>query len=73
MKYDLRKTDMDGKMALVGSGAVPTNLCNALMDEWSAGAGRKNINRRLEQAVYVGASDGAHPRQVQQLLDYVSK
>jgi|ERR1022692_55117 hypothetical protein len=72
MKYEWHKAAMDGTMS-TARGMIPANLSDALMAEWSSGAGRTNLNRRLEQAVYVGTSDGVHPSQVQRLLDYVSK
>jgi len=63
---------MDGTVSTV-RGVISTNLSNALMAEWSAGTGRTNVNRKLERAVYVGASDAVHPLQIQRLLDYMSK
>jgi hypothetical protein len=72
MKFEWHKVAKDGT-ASASRGVVPTSFCNALMSEWAEGAGRTNLDVRLEQAVYVGASDGVHPGQVQRLLDYMSK
>ena len=72
MKYEWHKVANDGTASTV-RGVVPTEIYEAVLTEWRTMSGRSGVDSKSEQAVYVGSVDGAHPPQVQRLLDELSK
>lgn len=72
MKYEWHKVADDGTASTV-RGVVPTEIYEAVLTEWRTMSGRSGVDSKSEQAVYVGSVDGAHPPQVQRLLDQLSK
>ncbi len=72
MNYEWHKIGSDGTQS-TARGTIPPEICDAVMTEWKAMSGRSSLDPTHEQAVYVGPVDGAHPPQVQRLLDYLPK
>ena len=71
-KYEWHKFGSDGAQS-TSRGVIPSEICDAVMAEWRTMSGRSSVDPAREQAVYVGPVDGAHPPQVQRLLDYLAK
>ena len=72
MKYEWHKVGSDGTQS-TARGTIPPEICDAVMAEWKTMSGGSSADPTREQAVYAGPVDGAHPPQVQRLLDYLSK